>query len=171
MSNVITESGIDFIAENSFHIEKSPLYAGMADGVRSVEFIRAVGDKLLFVEAKTTFANPHSPAKDNFVKFQTEVGEICEKFVHSLNMYSSVMAGANNEAFPESYNPPDKVSLVFVLVIKNHAREWCKPVYSKLVETLPSSIKSIWKPQVVVINQDIVIKTQLALENKESVNG
>ena len=51
MGNTISESGMEFVSDNAFYIEKSDLYTKLGDGVRSVEFIRIKGDKLLFVEA------------------------------------------------------------------------------------------------------------------------
>jgi hypothetical protein len=36
MSDIITESGMDFVADNIFHIEKSPLYTQIGSGVRSL---------------------------------------------------------------------------------------------------------------------------------------
>lgn len=52
MSKIITESEMDFIADNSFYIEKADVYLKLKKGVRSVEFTRTIKDKLLFVEAK-----------------------------------------------------------------------------------------------------------------------
>ncbi|MDR1204836.1 MAG: hypothetical protein LBL26_05060 [Peptococcaceae bacterium] len=160
-SNVITESGMDFAADNTFHIEKSQFYTRLRDGVRSVEFVRVLNDKLMFVEAKTSFANPHNPDKNNYVKFQSAVEEICEKFIHTLNMYSSVEVGTAEEPFPDSFIPPSKVSLVFVLVVKNHENEWCTPIHEKLVKSLPTYLKKIWRPKVYVINHETAKKLNL----------
>ena len=60
----------------------------------TVEFVRVTENRLLFVEAKTSFANTNNPAEGNFVKFQSEIDQIYEKLMHSLNMYSSVKVGA-----------------------------------------------------------------------------
>jgi hypothetical protein len=161
MVEVITESDMDFVADNVFHIEKSSLHSRMS-GIRTVEFIRRMEEGLLFVEARTTFANPYNPAADNYVKFQTEIDEIRDKFIHSLNMYASVVLGINSESLPESFSPPDRVSLVFVLVIKTHKLEWCKPISAGILEALPSYIKKIWKPIVQVINHEKAIQQHLA---------
>ena len=163
MGDVITQSGMDFAADNAFHIEESPLYKSAGDRVRTVEFIRIIGNRLLFIEAKTTFANPDNPAGGNFIRFESEIDQICEKFIHSLNMYSSVKVGVADNPFPERFMPPEKISIVFVLVIKNHEIEWCKPIYAKLVETLPLYLKKIWKPHVIVMNHEIAMKWNLVV--------
>jgi hypothetical protein len=161
MSDAITESGMSFIADTAFHIEKSPLYTRLRGGVRSVEFVRVVNEKLVFAEAKTSFANPNNPNISNYVKFQSAIDEICEKFVHTLNMYSSVEVGVAEDAFPDSFIPPDKVSLVFVLVVRDHENEWCAPIHEKLLKALPTYLKKIWRPDVYVINHETAKKWHL----------
>ena len=163
MVNVITESGMDFIADNSFRIEKSPLYTDLGDGIRSVEFIRAKDDNVIFVEAKTTFPNPNNPSAENYVKFQSEINEICEKFIHSLNLFSSVKVGVRDAQLPPDFSPPDKVTLVFVLVVKTHELGWCRNIEAALIKVLPSYLHRIWKPTVRVINHKAAIKFNLAV--------
>ena len=153
MVNVITESDMDFIADNSFHIEKSSTYKKLSkQGIRSVEFIRAKDDKFLFVEAKTTFPNPNNPSVENLEKFRSEINEICDKFIHSLNLFSAVKVGVAENSFPDDFVPPEKASLQFILVIQNHKIKWCKPIKETLTATLPSYLKKIWKPDVYVTN-------------------
>jgi hypothetical protein len=161
MSDVITESGMDFVADNTFHIEKSSLYIQIGSGVRSVEFVRAKGDKLLFVEAKSSFANPNNPDANNYAKFQSAVEEICEKFLHSLNMYASVKVGTAKVPFPDCFQPPATVKLTFVLVVKEHEHEWCTQISESLQEALPIYLKKIWRPAVYVINQETAKKWHL----------
>ena len=163
MGDVITQSGMNFAADNTFHIEESLLYKSVGDGVRTVEFVRVMENRLLFVEAKTTFANPNNPTEGNLSRFQSEIDQICEKLIHSLNMYSSVKVGVVDIPFSRGFVPPEKVSIVFVLVIKNHASEWCKPIYAKLVEQLPLYLKKIWKPDVVVMNHETAAKWNLTV--------
>jgi hypothetical protein len=57
---MITESWMKFVCENVFHIEKSPQCARLSSSIKTVEFVRAKGDRLLFVEAKSSFPNPHN---------------------------------------------------------------------------------------------------------------
>jgi len=149
------QSGMDFIADNSFHIEEADIFRKIGDGIRSVEFIRVKGDMLLFVEAKTSFPNPNNPDADNKARFQSEIDEICEKFIHSLNLFSSIEVGVAKDGYPDEFVKPKKLSLVFLLVIKNHEFKWCRPIKGKLEAELPHYIKKIWKPTVYVINQKV----------------
>ena len=147
------QSGMDFIADNSFHIEEADVYKSIGDGIRSVEFVRVKGDMLLFVEAKTSFPNPNNPDIDNKARFQHEIDEICEKFIHSLNLFSSVAVGVSKDSYPEDFCKPKRVSIIFLLVIRNHEFKWCIPIKKKLDAELPHYLKKIWKPAVYVINQ------------------
>jgi hypothetical protein len=152
------QSGMDFIADNTFHIEESSLYKNIGEGVRSVEFIRIKDNLLVFVEAKTAFPNPNNPSEENYAKFQSEIGEVCEKFTHSLNLFSLVEVGLAEEEYPNDFTAPARVSLVFMLVIKNHKLDWCRNVKGKFIAALPRYLKKIWKPTVYVINQEIAME-------------
>jgi hypothetical protein len=177
MSNIITESGMDFIAHNTFHIERSPLYTDklLSNGIKTVEFIRADGNKLIFVEAKKTFPKPDDgPNAEERVRFANALKEVCEKFVHSLNLYSSVKIGVSETQLPEDFLLLDKVTLKFVLVVKNHKPEWCRKIQTALVNALPSYLRMIWKPTVCVINHDTAINQKLAVipdGNINNING
>ena len=146
------------------YIEKSDLFARLGDGVRSVEFIRVKDGKLLFVEAKTSFANPNNPSAENVSKFQSEIEEICEKFIHSLNLLSSVEIGVEGNVFDCSFVLPKSVSLEFILVIRNHELKWCKQVQDKITFKLPKYISKIWKPRVRVINFENAARWKLIIE-------
>jgi hypothetical protein len=165
MPEPILESGINFISDNVFHIEKSPLHTNVGKGIKSVEFIRIKDKNLLFVEAKTTFPNPDNPSHENLLRYEEEIMDICDKFIHSLNLYSSVKVGTAEEELPSVFNTQDKIQLVFILVIRNHELKWCRPVKTKLMQTLPSYLKAIWKFNVYVINHDAAIKRQIAVES------
>jgi len=159
MADIITESGMDFVANNTFHIEKSQLYTNLGEGVHSVEFIRAKDNTLLFVEAKTTFPNPEKSEEN----FQTQINDICDKFIHSLSLYSSVEVGVNEKMFANDFVLSEKVFLIFILVIKNHEIKWCRPIKQKITLTLPSYLKKIWKPEVYVLNHEAASKRKLVI--------
>ena len=163
MSNVINESDMDFISDNAFHIEKSTLYANIGEGVKTVELVRAKDDRLLFIEAKTTFPNPNNPDSDSSERFIAEIRDILDKFVHSLNMFSAVEIGVLQDDEQESMILTKNVSLVFILVVKNHEFEWCKPIERELIAFLPRYFKRIWKPNVLVINHEEAINLELAI--------
>jgi hypothetical protein len=164
---IITESGMDFISDNIFHIEQSCLYKSLGKEIRSVEFIRIKDENLMFIEAKTSFPNPDNPSEENKMRFQNEVDEICEKFTHSLNMLSSISLGVAENKFHDDFILPEKTSIVFVLVIKDHEFKWCKPIKNKIEEILPHYLTKIWKPLVFVINHEVAIKRNLAIKAEE----
>ena len=161
MDNTITESGMNFVATNAFHIEESDLYKSLSEGIRSVEFLRVKNEKLLFIEAKKSFPNPNNPDASNIKNFQLELDEVCEKFIHSLNLFSSIKLGVSDNIFENNFILPEKVTLEFVLVIKNHELKWCKQVHSKLMTNMPKYIIKIWKPNVYVINYENAKKWRL----------
>ena len=166
MAKIITESGMNFIADNSFHIEK---FHTKLKGIKTVEFIRAKGDKLLFMEAKSSFPNPGNPQLDNIPNFQSQVNDICEKFIHSLNLYASIAIGVNEE-FPPDFKPAVKVSLMFVLIFYNFEQEWCIPIKKALETQLKKSkcIAKIWQPTVLVINHEKATKRNLIIDSKDN---
>lgn len=166
MSKTITESEMSFVADNAFHIEESPQYSQLKGAVRSVEFVRAMEDKLIFVEARSSFPKRGEADEKMSDSFQEEVSEICEKFVHSLNLYSSIDMGIAEEGFPVGFNSADKVSLVFVLVINGFEHDWCNPITQALENNLRKSrcIAHIWKPEIFVINDKTAVKRKLIVK-------
>ena len=164
MPDVITESGMDFVADNVFHIEKSNIYVGLGIGVKSVEFVRAIGNTLIFIEAKTSFPKPDdNPSTDDKERFRNSINEVCEKFIHSLNLYSSVKVGATENELSGDFKPEERVEIQFVLVVKNHAWEWCRDIKTAIEVDLPIYLNRIWKPTVFVINHKAAIKHNLAI--------
>jgi hypothetical protein len=155
---------MQFVSENVFYIEKSPQYAELGDSVKTVEFARAKGNKLLFVEAKSSFPNPHNlaynKAKGNKTGeeiFYEEIDDIYDKFAHSLSLYSAVGIGATKDGFPTGYEPAHKVSLVFILVIRGFEMSWCDEIESALKQRIraSTSIAKIWRPKVLVMNDEV----------------
>ncbi|MDR1083496.1 MAG: hypothetical protein LBP22_01250 [Deltaproteobacteria bacterium] len=159
-----------FVSDNVFHIEKSPQYAAVGDSVKTVEFVRAIGEKLLFVEAKSSFSNPNSLASNRgmgnkTVKeiFQKEIAGICDKFTHSLNLYSSV--SVTKEGFPPGYVPAARLTLTFMLVTKGFEESWCDEIERALNRRIRESVcmSKMWKPEVVVINDATAAKRKIAV--------
>ena len=169
MNKTIIESGMSFNADNAFYIEKSPVYIGLGNGVKSVEFIRAKGDKLLFIEAKSSFPKPNNPPNPNKGNktgeqlFREEIADICDKFIHSLNLYSAIDVGVTEYDFPADYKPADKMSLKFVLVINKFDRSWCVDIEKALTNRIRESIcmSKIWKPKIIVINNEIAAEHEI----------
>ena len=176
MIKVVLHSGMNFIIDNTFEIEKSPEYIQIGKDIKTVEFIRALESKLLFVEAKSSFPNPNNPnpnpEKDNKTGkelFREEVEKICEKFVHSLNLYSSIAIGINGDGFPPDYMPSKKVSLDFVLVINGFQKSWCDEIKRALMNKIckSDSMTRIWKPQVFVMNHEDAQKCNIVHQNSD----
>ena len=170
MIKTVNHSGMDFIDDNVFHIEKSPEYTQLGAGIKSVELIRSKGNKLLFIEAKSSFPNPNNPTpnpdkgnKTSSELFREEITDICDKFVHSLNLYSAIGIGVTKSGFPSAYIPSDKAPLVFVLVINNFEKNWCDEVSKALTNKLCESIciSKIWKPKVYVLNHEMAVRRNL----------
>jgi hypothetical protein len=161
MNKTIFESEMIFVADNVFHIEKSLQYAELGDRVKTVEFVRAKGDKLMFVEAKSSFPdssnkspNPKKENKTGDELFREEISDICDKFTHSLNLYSAVAVGITADRFPPDYKPANKVSLMFVLVINGFEKSLCDEIERALKQRIRESVcmSKIWKPDVCVMN-------------------
>ena len=163
MVDIFTESEMDFISDNAFYIEKSKLYTDIGKGIRSVEFVRVMDSKLLFVEARQTFPNPENTEEGNLDKYNAQIEEICEKFIHSLSLLSSVKVGVARNRFTDDFSLNGKLSLVFVFVIKNHQTKWCRRIRKKFIDTLPEYLVTIWEPVVYVINHNTAVKHGLAV--------
>jgi DNA-binding protein Fis len=149
-------SGMDFITDSAFPIEESQAYKSVCD-VKSVEFVRIKNTNLLFVEAKTSIANPDNSPKP----FRDEIEDICEKYIHSLNLFSAIKIRVYEEVLPDELEFKSKASIKFILVVRNHKTEWCRPIKMAIQQSLPKYLKNIWNPDVLVINQDMAKKYSL----------
>jgi hypothetical protein len=159
VADPIIESDMAFISDGAYPIEKSQAYTSVGESIRTVEFIRRKDTELLFVEAKTTFPNPDSHERP--WRFDEEISIICEKFIHSLNLFSAVSVGVVEDVSLDALGFSGKISLVFVLVVRDHKIEWCRIIKSKLIQELPAYLKKIWKPTVKVCNLDIAKELNL----------
>jgi hypothetical protein len=145
---------MDLIADNAFHIEKSECYTTLKDSsIKSVECIRAKGDNLVFIEAKSSFPNPNKP--DSIEKFRSNINDICDKFVHSLNLYASIIIGVNEQHLPD-FEPAAKVSLKLVVILNDFEKGWCNQIRKALTNKLKQSnyIVKIWRPEVFALNSE-----------------
>jgi hypothetical protein len=161
MTNPTIESDMSFVADNVFRIEKSAAYMALGDGIKSVEFVRRKDEKLLFVEAKSTFPNPDKSEE----RFDGAADDIAAKFVHSLNLYASIVLDVYIEDTSALSNSSGKNSVItLVLVIREHKTEWCVRVKKKLELLLNKTayFREIWRPKVFVINYASAIKFGIA---------
>jgi len=152
-------SGMEFVPDNAYPIEDSKAYSKLGSGVRSVEFVRITDGRLVLVEARSTIANPETSPEP----YMKEIHEICDKFVHSLNLLSAIKVGIIEETLPDALNTASNVALVFVLVVRNHRAEWCRPVKQELEKLLPTYYKKIWRPLIMVINHETAKKEKFAI--------
>jgi hypothetical protein len=158
MNKQIIESGMEFITDNVFYIEKSQALIKAGQGIKSVEFVRMINDRIMFLEAKTTFPNPE---RTDTNRFDEEVNDICEKFIHSITLYSSIVLGVNYDELSDAFTVESKKSIWFVLVIRNHELAWCRYIQTKIRSSLPEYLQRIWSPQVFVINKKGAMKYNL----------
>ena len=109
--------------------------------------------------------NPVKGNKTGSELFQEEIDDICDKFIHSLNLYAAIDVGVVESGFPPEYKPSDQVSIVFVLVINGFEKAWCNNVEIELVNKLRKSsyIQRIWKPKVHVINHESAFQRKLII--------
>jgi hypothetical protein len=64
------------------------------------------------------------------------------------------------------FTEPGKVLLAFVLVVRNHKQEWCRPIKRTIEQALPVYLKKIWQPGIYVINHETAIKHGIAAARK-----
>jgi len=161
----ITESGMvfgDFDSESLFHIEKSDVYKKLGDGIKSVEFLYLRDrKKLMFVEAKKS-----SPNTDNIEKFEEFIEEITTKFIHSFELWMSLVTKRREAdiAVPLVNPEMDKVNITFVLVIKDHKEEWLPPI-TRAINSVMMPYLKIWQSKAIALNDEIAKKWQLILES------
>lgn len=152
----------EFEEDKVFQIEKSIIHNKIGNGIKVVEFILLKNtNELNFIEAKSSSPRP---TKDNIIRFDEFIGEISDKFIHSFNLYYSAIL-KRNENYSEINNKffqldNSKLKLKFILVIKNHEIDWLMPISEALKKNL-SYHNTIWKSEIVVINEEIAKKHQL----------
>jgi hypothetical protein len=65
--------------------------------------------------------------------------------------------------FPSDFKSAERVEIQFILVIKNHAWEWCRDIKTAIEVDLPNYLNKIWKPTVFVINHKAAMKHNIAI--------
>jgi hypothetical protein len=139
---------MNFIAntDDTYHIEKSSAYSGVGNGVKTVEFVRRMkDDRLWLVEAKAVF-----PDEDDKSKRGEWIKAVCDKFLHSLNLYCAVKLNVVTDTLPSAF---DDNNVLFVLVIREQPLDKCEKVQEVLRDRLLPYLR-IWKTNILVINYD-----------------
>jgi hypothetical protein len=150
----ITESGMDFIADSddTYHIEKSSAFSSVGGSVKTVEFIRKIDNVLWFVEAKSIF-----PDEEDRRKQGEWIRAICDKFLHSLNLYCAIKLEIVIDKLPDVFVDS---KVLFVLVIKEQPIERCRMIQEVIKAKLLSYLH-IWKTNILVINHETAKEYQL----------
>ena len=153
MTDFIIESNMKFLADHVFHIEESAAYKNIGDCVKTVDLIRRKKEKIVFIEAKTSYPNPSL----SDVRFDEESSNIVDKFVHSLNLLASISLGLRSDDITSLENLTNNNSqIVFLLVIRDHQKKWCPKVRDKLQLSINQNLclQKIWRAKVFVINSE-----------------
>lgn len=168
MSEYVLESGMKFgpfSEESLIRIEKIPEYTSIQQGMHISEFVYYNKEKsrIISLEAKTTAPNPNSGQVENPKEiFEKYISDIREKFENSLDLYVNMALKHN---VPKDFKNIDykKIEIVFILVIKNHKKEWLKDVKDALEMSVRSVHRTnkIWRCKVLVINEEIASNNHL----------
>ena len=160
----IIESGMvfgDFAPQDVLHIEKTETYQNMSDHVKTVEFLYTPSHKgIFFIEAKSSTPNPVNKA--DYAAF---INEICDKFSHSFQLFSSMYMERQKEQLTGTFAEIDykTAKFVLILVVNGHLEEWLPPLKEELEQKLRYH-KRIWNTEVVVLNEVLAQKYHLVKE-------
>lgn len=162
----ICESGMYFICDpcDTFFVEKYAQDAGLRS-VKVVEFIRKrKADLIVMVEAKTSAPHPEGISKGKFKEF---IDEVAQKAIDGFSLLFSIISSRREAEIGELLASVDyaKTDFCFVLVIKNHEKEWTSNVQDKLREHL-RHFYTAWKwgsRPVLVLNEEMAARYGLIL--------
>ncbi len=139
-----TESGMSFKFDDEFcfRIETSNVYQTVqTQGVKVAECLLLRKNQLWVIEAKLT-----SPQQTTQPRFDEYIAEIKIKFIHSLTLFNSIyIQRYDNNELSSKFKQLDlsKIEPVFVLIIKNHQKDWLAPLKDELQKQLKLTAK-LW---------------------------
>lgn len=100
--------------------------------------------------------------------FDIYVGEICNKFVNALTLFTAIHLGRHGNGTSELSDnlkqiAPANVRFVFVLIIKNCEEEWLSHIQEALNKALRPTINTwnLLPPNILVLNEDLARRKQL----------
>ncbi|WP_318437723.1 hypothetical protein [Photobacterium leiognathi] len=161
----IEESGVvfgPFEDDSVFQIEKSKF---LPRNVKPVEFawIPPAGDKLVLVEAKSSFSKP-----SNENDFNKNLHEIYTKLVDSLTILITTKVGRHSEIdheLPAQFQTLswDEVTIHLRLVIPTFEKNWLPPITDALRVRLKHFLASfgISNMNFQVLNEELALKQKL----------
>lgn len=161
------ESGMvfSFDEQRLFYIEKSELYSKVlnAKGISVVECVisRPINnaEAAILIEAKQSAPNPEG--QGGKARFQEFIQEISHKFIHSVSICYAILHHV--QIVEESKYPMgemitehlrDTPNIIFLLIVKQHTKEWCIPLQEALNQKL-KRMQTIWHTQVLVLNEEM----------------
>lgn len=155
----IDESGMIFgpYSENDIYmIEKSKSYISIGCGVKTVEFLYRDNNYFYFIEAKSGGPNPKGE------RFEDYVNNIADKFIHSFNLWLTLFFERRCDTISLRMIDIDmrKSIFLFVLVIKDHNKEWLPAIKAAIDRRMCAEIK-IWGHRIIVINDEQAKKRKL----------
>ncbi|MCL2015655.1 MAG: hypothetical protein FWG68_05350 [Defluviitaleaceae bacterium] len=163
----------DFGADNCYQIEKSQLYQKSlrSFGFKIVEFIvcylpdESDGDKLIFVEAKTSLRSIN-----NEREFNEEIADISQKFTDALQIMCGIWHGVRKDKMrlPTNFARFRKngKNIVFLLVVKNLNAERIPKIEEAISRKLLKE-KRLWGFRIRVYNEEFAIKKNFVLTAEE----
>lgn len=145
-----------------FHIENSPAYVAIQNGVKIAELIllknrNNENSKLLIIEAKSS-----SPRQESAEDFKKYAEEIKSKLANGLLLLTSLQLSRHpnfNNELPEIFKKIDisTAQYSFVLIVNGHKKEWLPQLQEAISSALLPIIK-IWnvtQPAVAVLNHEL----------------
>lgn len=173
---IVVESGMEFGPFDQDHLlwwEKSKLFSSFGAGIKSVEFICLDRENAFcLLEAKTTVPNPKGPkGQEGFDKY---LEEICEKFVHTFDLFISTFIkrySDKDHELPPNFLVHDigKITVKFLLVIKESEEIWLRPINDALKKALLRYRKT-WRIDIAVLNEDMALSARLIRHNGQNVH-
>lgn len=162
----IFESGMEFgpyPEESCFYIEKSKTYTSIQNRVKIAEFLWINGANIWVVEAKSSSPHPH-----NLEGFKAFLADIRQKMQNALLLFIAMRLGRYGDGvmeLPQYLRDTDLAAtkFTFVLVIRNHPKEWLSQVQIAMDAELYACARAfgVEPPFVAVINEEIARRKDL----------
>lgn len=155
-----SESKMDFsfAEEDCYRIEHSGSHLSLGKGVKICECVVRKGARLLFLEAKSSFAY-----LQNGYKFREELIEIQEKFVNSVLLYAGLLIDRPyrcSNPLPQNLKLESirRAPLKCCLIIGRYEKEALKSVDEALNQDLSTFRKTFAVEEIKVISSETALK-------------
>ncbi len=167
---IIEESGMSFgpfCEEHVFWVEQSTIYRQIQESLKIAEFVLLRkrtnnASSVCIVEAKGSSPKPKN--EGDFYEFLEEIHQkMRNTFLLLLALHLKRVKDPKNELSKEFRNTDlSSVSILFILVIRDHEEHWLQPLKDALSKVL-NYHKKIWKldTPVLVLNKALAQKYNL----------